>query len=85
MSMTSEDPAAVAAPAKRDMFFVPQRFVAPCAQLNCVPRPNATVVLTDPEASIVTPPPRMKRCVFIAGNWTCERLPVRQVVSLDSR
>lgn len=62
-------------------FFVPQRFVAPCTQLNCVPRTSATTVLTDPEATtIVTPPPTMKRCVFGADKWRCERVPARSVV-----
>jgi hypothetical protein len=68
------------------MFLVPQRFVAPCAQLNCARRTNATVVPTDPEATtIVTPPPTMKRCMFVADKWMCERMPVRSVVGLDSR
>jgi hypothetical protein len=65
----------------RGLFFVPQRFVAPCTQLNCVPRTSATTVLTDPKATtIVTPPPTMKRCVFGANEWTCERVPARSVV-----
>jgi hypothetical protein len=66
---------------QRGLLFAPQRFVAPCTQLNCVPRTSATAVLTDPEATtIVTPPPTMKRCVFGADKWTCERVPARSVV-----
>jgi hypothetical protein len=65
----------------RAQFFAPKQFLAPCTQLNCVPRTSATAVLTDPEATtIVTPPPTMKRCVFRADKWTCERIPARSVV-----
>jgi hypothetical protein len=69
------------------MFLTPHRFVAPCTRLNCAPRTNATAVLADREATtIATPPPTMKRCVFVANKWTCERVPLRSVViGLDSR
>jgi hypothetical protein len=70
---------------QRARFLVPQRFVAPCAQLNCAPRTNAAVALTPEATTIATPPPTMKRCVFVADKWTCERVPVRSVVGLDSR
>ena len=65
----------------RALLFAPQRFVIPCTKLNCVPRTSATAVLTHPKATtIVTQPPMMKRCVFGADKWTCERVPARSVV-----
>jgi hypothetical protein len=65
----------------RRLFLTPRRFVAPCTQVNCVPHTGATAVLTDPEATtIVTQPPTMKRCVFGADKWMCERVHARSVV-----
>ena len=65
----------------RALLFAPQQFVIPCTKLNCVPRTSATAVLTHPKATtIVTQPPMMKRCVFGADKWTCERVPARSVV-----
>ena len=65
----------------RRLFLARQRFVVPCTKLNCVPRTSATAVLTHPKATtIVTQPPMMKRCVFGADKWTCERVPARSVV-----
>jgi hypothetical protein len=38
-------------------------------------------MLTVPKATtIVTQPAMMKRCVFGADKWTCERVPARSVV-----
>ena len=65
----------------RRSFLARQRFVVPCTKLNCVPRASATAVLTVPKATtIVTQPPMMKRCVFGADKWMCERVPARSVV-----